>query len=104
LPHRTCVTGDNRFCKENPSIVGEHTWPLTVHAQQRVAQLRAELEADPGAVNRRQRAAQERAAHEREARIAAAQDRMRELEAERARREKKNKKDVAQQKEPRLDD
>jgi transposase len=74
---------------------------LRAAAQKRVAQLRAELEADPGAVNRRQRAAQERAAHEREARIAAAQDRMRELEAERARREKKNKKNIAKQKEPR---
>ena len=42
-----------------------------------------------------------RAARERTERIAAAQERMRELEAERARREKTNKAEVAKQKEPR---
>jgi transposase len=74
---------------------------LRVAAQARVARLRAELEGDPAAGDRRQRAAQERAAREREARIAAAQERMGELEAERARREKTNKAQVAKQKEPR---
>jgi transposase len=74
---------------------------LRTAAQARVARLRAELEADPGSSDKRRQAAQERAAHEREARIAAAQKRMVELEAERARREKTNKKEVAKQKEPR---
>src|SRR5947208_2630288 len=74
---------------------------LRTAAQARVARLRAELEADPGAGDKVRRAAEERAAREREARIAAAQERMRELEAERARRAKTNKQDVAKQKEPR---
>jgi transposase len=74
---------------------------LRAAAQARVARLRAELETDPAAGDRRQRAAQERGAREREARIAAAQERMRELEAERERRKKTNKTDVAKQKEPR---
>jgi transposase len=74
---------------------------LHAAAQARVARLRTELEADPAAGDRRQRAAQERGAREREARIAAAQDRMGELEAERERRKKTNKTDVAKQKEPR---
>jgi transposase len=74
---------------------------LRAAAQERVARLRTELEADPAAGNLRQRAAQERGARERESRIAAAQERMRELEAERARREKTNKAKVAKQKEPR---
>jgi hypothetical protein len=66
-----------------------------------VERLRAEVETDPAAGDRRQRAAKERGAREREARIAAAQERMKELEAERERREKTNKKQVAKQKEPR---
>ena len=74
---------------------------LRTAAQARVARLRAELEEDPGSGDKGRRAAQERAAREREVRIAAAQERMRELEAERARREKTNKKEVAKQKEPR---
>ena len=74
---------------------------LHTAAQARVSRLRAELDADPAAGDRQQRAAQERGAREREARIAAAQERMGELEAERARREKTNKSKVAKQKEPR---
>jgi transposase len=74
---------------------------LRAAAEARVARLRAELEADPGSSDRGRRAAEQRAAREREGRIAAAQERMRELEAERERREKTNKKDVAKQKEPR---
>jgi transposase len=74
---------------------------LRTAAEARVARLCTELEADPGSGDKVRRAAQQRAAHEREARIAAAQERMAELEAERARREKTNKKDVAKQKEPR---
>jgi len=74
---------------------------LAVAAQARVARLRAELEADPAAGDRRQRAAQLRAAREQEERVKAALDRMSELEAERARREKTNKAEVSRQKEPR---
>jgi len=74
---------------------------LRTAAQARVERLRAEIEADPGSGNKVRRAAQERAAREREGRIAAAQQRMQELEAERARREKTNKQDVSKQKEPR---
>src|SRR6266478_9162217 len=74
---------------------------LHAAAQVRVERLRAEVETDPAAGDRRQRAAKERGARERAARIAAAQERMKELEAERERREKTNKKEVAKQKEPR---
>src|SRR5713101_3867189 len=74
---------------------------LLTAAQTRVERLRAEVETDPAAGDRRQRAAKERGARERAARIAAAQERMKELEAERERREKTNKKQVAKQKEPR---
>jgi hypothetical protein len=74
---------------------------LRTAAQARVERLRSELEADPGSGDKARRAAQIRAASEREGRIAAAQQRMQELEAERARREKTNKQDVSKQKEPR---
>jgi transposase len=74
---------------------------LLAAAQTRVERLRADVETDPAAGDRRQRAAKERGAREREERIKAAQQRMKELEAERERREKTNKKDVAKQKEPR---
>jgi hypothetical protein len=74
---------------------------LTAAAQARVERLRAEIEADPAAGDRRQRAAQQRAAREREERVKAALDRMSALEAERARREKTNKAEVSRQKEPR---
>src|SRR5216684_2420099 len=74
---------------------------LEAAAAARVAQLRAELEADPAAGERRKRAAQERAARERAERVAAASARLKEREAERARRERTNKAKVAKQKEPR---
>jgi transposase len=74
---------------------------LLIAAQTRVERLRTEVETDPAAGDRCQRAAKERGAREREARIKAAQQRMKELEAERKRREKTNKKEVAKQKEPR---
>jgi transposase len=74
---------------------------LAAAAKARVERLRAELEADPAAGDRRQRAAQQRAAREREERVQAALDRMSELEAERARREKTNKAEVSRQKAPR---
>jgi transposase len=70
-------------------------------AAARVTELRAELEADPAAGERRKRAAQERAARERAERIAAASAQLKEREAERARRERTNKAQAAKQKEPR---
>lgn len=70
-------------------------------ARRLIAQLKQEASDDPDASNRRIKAAQERAAREREARVAAALDKLAEIEAERARRAKTNKKQVAEQKEPR---
>jgi transposase len=79
----------------------ERLGKLAAAAKTRVARLRAELDSDPGAGDRRQRAAQARAAREQEERVKAALDRMTQLEAERARREKTNKAEVSRQKEPR---
>jgi transposase len=70
-------------------------------ARRLVERLRQEAESDPAASNRRIAAAQERAAREREARVAAALAKHREIEAERERRSKTNKKQTAEQKEPR---
>ena len=70
-------------------------------ATARVARLREEMDSDPAVGNRRQQAAQQRAARDREERVKAALDRMSELAAERARREKTNKNQTDQQKEPR---
>ena len=70
-------------------------------ARRLVEYLKRETEEDPDASNRRIKAAQERAAREREQRVAAALDKLAELEAERERRGKTNKKQVARQKEPR---
>lgn len=70
-------------------------------AQHRIAQLRQEVNDDPDASNRRIRAAGERAAREREARVSAALAKLAQIEAERERRAKTNKKQVAKQKEPR---
>ena len=66
-----------------------------------IERLEAEAASDPAASSRRIEAAQKRAAREREARVTAALSRMAELEAERKRRGKTNKKDVAKQGEPR---
>ena len=74
---------------------------LLREAEARVAALKAELESDPAAGSARQRAARERAARERVERTNAALERMKELEAERARRAKTHKQDTAKQKEPR---
>jgi len=74
---------------------------LLAKAQARVEQLRAEVESDPAAGNRRQQAAKKRGARKLREQIEAAQQRMKELEAERERRQKTNKKEVARQKEPR---
>jgi transposase len=70
-------------------------------ARRLLARLKQEASDDPDASNRRIRAAQERAAREREARVATALAKHAEIEAERARRAKTNKKQVAKQKEPR---
>lgn len=70
-------------------------------ARRRVAQLRQEVDDDPDASNRRIRAAGERAAREREARVSAALAKLAEIKAERERRARTNKKQVAKQKEPR---
>lgn len=70
-------------------------------ARARIERLRGELDDDPAAGNRRQQAAQQRAARDQEQRAQAALDRMRELEAERERRAKTNKTEVAKQKPPR---
>ena len=56
---------------------------------------------DADASNRRMRAAGERAAREREARVSAALAKLAQIEAERERRAKTNKKQIAKQKEPR---
>jgi transposase len=70
-------------------------------AQRRVTQLRQEVNDDPDASNRRIRAGDERAARERKARVSAALAKLAEIETERKRRAKTNKKQVARQKEPR---
>jgi transposase len=70
-------------------------------AQRRVAQLKQEVHDDPNASNRRIQAAGERAAREAEAQVKAALAKLAEIEAERERRAKTNKKQVAKQKEPR---
>jgi transposase len=61
-------------------------------ATQRVARLRAELEADPAATTARQQAARRRAARQQEERTQAALKRLEELEARRQRREQTHKK------------
>lgn len=66
-----------------------------------VARLRRETHDDPDASNRRITAARERAAHERQARVEAALGKLGEIEAERDRRAKTNKAQVAKQGEPR---
>jgi transposase len=70
-------------------------------ARRLVERLRQEAESDPAASSRRIAAAQERAAREREARVAAALAKHREIEAERERRSKTNKNKTVGQKEPR---
>jgi transposase len=70
-------------------------------AQRLVRQLKEEATDDPQASSRRIVAAKERAAREREARVAAALKKLAEIEAERERRSKTNKRQVEKQKEPR---
>ena len=71
-------------------------------ARRLVERLKRELDEDPDASNRRIKAANERAAREREQRVTAALGKLAEIEAERQRRAKTNKKQVAKQKEPRV--
>jgi transposase len=71
-------------------------------ARRLVEHLKREVDEDPDASNRRIKAAQERAAREREQRVAAALGKLAEIEAERQRRAKTNKKQVEKQKEPRV--
>jgi hypothetical protein len=70
-------------------------------AQRLIRQLKEEATDDPQASSRRIVAANERALREREARVAAALKKLAEIEAERERRSKTNKKEVEKQKEPR---
>jgi transposase len=71
-------------------------------ARRLVEQLKREVDEDPDASNRRIKAGRERAAREREQRVTAALGKLAELQAERQRRAKTNKKQVAKQKEPRV--
>lgn len=70
-------------------------------AERLVQRLKDEVDDDPQASNRRIKAAEERAAREREVRVAAALKKLAEIETERQRRARTNKKQVAKQKEPR---
>jgi len=70
-------------------------------AQRVVEQLKRETDDDPDASNRRIKAARERAAGDRETRVAEALTAMAELEAQRERRARTNKKKTEQQKQPR---
>lgn len=70
-------------------------------ARRLVERLKQETDDDPDASNRRIKKAQERAAKEREQRVAAALDKLAEIEAERARRAKTNKAQVKKQGQPR---
>lgn len=72
-----------------------------VKAQRLVARLKQEIDDDPDASNRRIRAARERAACERAARVGRALGKLAEIEAERARRAKTNKNQVKKQGAPR---
>lgn len=70
-------------------------------AHEVVEQLKREVHDDPAASNQRIRAARERAARERVARVAAALKTLGEVEAQRERRKKTNRKQTEKQKEPR---
>jgi transposase len=70
-------------------------------AETRIAALKEELDADPGASRTRQQAAIERAAREQAQRAKAALEKMKKLEAERARRGKSHKKATEKQTPPR---
>jgi len=69
-------------------------------AKDRVEALKAEVEADPAASNRRSRAAQERAARERLEKVEAAREALEKLQAEKEARKKTHAKDESKKKEP----
>src|SRR5262249_30681402 len=71
-------------------------------ANRLLSRLKRELADDPQASSRRIAAAKERAANERAARVAAALGQLAEIEAQRERRKRTNKKQVEKQKEPRV--
>ena len=70
-------------------------------AQEVVQQLKGEIDGDPGISSRRIRAARERAARERVDKVEAALQTLGEVEAQRERRMKTNRKEAEKQKEPR---
>lgn len=67
-----------------------------VEARQRVVELKAQVESDPGIYSRREQAARERAAREREEKIEAALKRLPELELTKQRQAERGKKKVKQ--------
>ncbi len=69
-------------------------------AKDRVEALKAEVEADPAASNRRSRAAQERAARERLEKVEAAREALEKLQTEKEARKKTHAKDESKKKEP----
>lgn len=71
-------------------------------ARRLLERLAQESDGDADASNRRIAAAQQRAARERERRVASALDKLTEIEVERKRRAKTNKEQVRKQKEPRV--
>ncbi len=71
-------------------------------ARQLVERLKREVEQDPAANEQRIKAARDRAVREREARAAAALEKLAELEAQRKQREKSHAKDTAKQGQPRV--
>ncbi len=73
---------------------------LESQAQDRVAALRAELESDPGAGERRRKAAQRRAADDVAARAAAAKDALAKLRGEKEKRARRHRKAEAAKAEP----
>jgi transposase len=70
-------------------------------ARERVDALKADVEADPGAGDRRRKAAEMRAVRERAERAEKAQQKLAEIEKEREERAKTSPKEVAEMKEPR---
>jgi len=84
------------FARENRLLRAERL------AQERIAQLKAEIDADPGASTRRQRAAAERAARDVAARAGKAREALERLKAEKQQRAKTHPKAEAEKSEPRV--
>jgi transposase len=72
------------------------------HAKERVEALKKDVEADPGAGDRRRKAAELRAVRERAERAEKAKEKLAEIKAEREERAKTSPKEVAEMKEPRV--